>query len=67
MRNLGIKTKIWFSIAIFAVGYVALLVLLQWTASENQTHMKLASGSLFSGGSECARSRSCVSEGKQGL
>jgi methyl-accepting chemotaxis protein len=47
MRNLGIKTKIWFSIALFAVGYVALLVLLQWTASENQRHMKLASGSLF--------------------
>jgi len=47
MRNLGIKAKIWFSIAIFALGYVALLVLLQWTASETQTHMKLASGSLF--------------------
>lgn len=47
MRHLGIKAKIWFSIAIFAVGYVALLVLLQWTASETQTHMKLASGSLF--------------------
>jgi|HubBroStandDraft_1064217.scaffolds.fasta_scaffold00047_48 methyl-accepting chemotaxis protein len=47
MRNLGIKAKIWFSIAIFGAGYVALLVLLQWTASETQTHMKLASGSLF--------------------
>jgi methyl-accepting chemotaxis protein len=47
VRNLGIKAKIWFSIAIFGAGYVALLVLLQWTASETQTHMKLASGSLF--------------------
>jgi methyl-accepting chemotaxis protein len=47
MRSLGIKAKIWFSIGIFAVGYVALLVLLQWTASETQTHMKLASSSLF--------------------
>lgn len=47
MRSLGIKAKIWFSIAIFAVGYVALLVLLQWTASETQIHMKLASSSLF--------------------
>jgi methyl-accepting chemotaxis protein len=47
MRNLGIKAKIWFSIAIFAAGYVALLGLLQWTASETQAHMKLASDSLF--------------------
>lgn len=47
MRSLGIKAKIWFSIGIFAVGYVALLVLLQWTASQTQTHMNLASNSLF--------------------
>lgn len=47
MRSLGIKAKIWFSIGIFAVGYVALLVLLQWTASQTQAHMKLASNSLF--------------------
>ena len=47
MRSLGIKAKIWFCIGIFAVGYVALLVLLQWTASETQTHMNLASSSLF--------------------
>jgi methyl-accepting chemotaxis protein len=35
------------SIAIFGMGYVALLVLLQWTSSETQKHMKIASGSLF--------------------
>jgi methyl-accepting chemotaxis protein len=47
MRSLGIKAKIWVSIGIFAVGYVALLVLLQWTASQTQTNMNLASNSLF--------------------
>jgi methyl-accepting chemotaxis protein len=47
MKRLGIKAKIWMSIAVFAAGYVALLVLLQWTSSETQKHMKIAAGSLF--------------------
>jgi methyl-accepting chemotaxis protein len=47
MKRLGIKAKIWMSIAVFGAGYVALLVLLQWTSSETQTHMAVASGSLF--------------------
>jgi len=47
MKRLGIKAKIWMSIGIFAAGYVALLVLLQWTSSETQQHMQVASGSLF--------------------
>src|SRR5581483_721695 len=47
MKNLGIKAKIWLCIAIFGAGYVVLLILLQWTTSESQTHMKVASGSLF--------------------
>ncbi|MFZ0772206.1 MAG: methyl-accepting chemotaxis protein [Candidatus Sulfotelmatobacter sp.] len=47
MKRLGIKAKIWMSIAIFGAGYVALLVLLQWTSSETQKHMQIASGSLF--------------------
>jgi methyl-accepting chemotaxis protein len=47
MNKFGIKAKIWMSIAIFGVGYVTLLVLLQWTTSETQKHMKVASGSLF--------------------
>jgi methyl-accepting chemotaxis protein len=47
MKSFGIKAKIWMSIAIFGAGYVALLVLLQWTSSETQKHMAIASGSLF--------------------
>jgi methyl-accepting chemotaxis protein len=47
MMNLGVKAKIWLSLAIFATGYVALLILLQWTTSEAQSHMKTATGSLF--------------------
>jgi methyl-accepting chemotaxis protein len=47
MNSFGIKAKIWMSMAIFAAGYVALLVLVQWTTSETQTHMSIASGALF--------------------
>jgi methyl-accepting chemotaxis protein len=47
MGRFGIKAKVWMSMAIFAAGYVALLVVLQWTTSETQKHMKIASGSLF--------------------
>jgi methyl-accepting chemotaxis protein len=47
MTKFGIKAKIWLSVAIFGAGYVALLGLLQWTTSESQAHMKIASGSLF--------------------
>jgi methyl-accepting chemotaxis protein len=47
MTKFGIKAKIWMSMAIFGAGYVALLVLLQWTTSVTQEHMKIASGSLF--------------------
>src|SRR6202166_4871960 len=47
MKRLGIKAKIWMSIAIFGAGYVVLLVLLQWTSAKTQEHLKIASGSLF--------------------
>jgi len=47
MNKFGITAKIWMSMAIFGAGYVALLVLLQWTTSVTQEHMKIASGSLF--------------------
>jgi methyl-accepting chemotaxis protein len=47
MQSLGIKAKLWLSIGIFGAGYVALLVLLQWTTSETQAHLKTASASLF--------------------
>jgi hypothetical protein len=47
MKRLGIKAKIWMSIAIFGAGYVVLLALLQWTSAKTQEHLKIASGSLF--------------------
>ncbi len=47
MAKFGIKAKIWLSMAIFGAGYVALLVLLQWTTSQTQAHLLVASGSLF--------------------
>lgn len=47
MHNLGIKAKIWLSIAIFGLGYAAILILQQWAASQTAAHMKIASGTLF--------------------
>src|SRR5882757_190881 len=47
MQSLGIKAKLWLSIAIFGAGYVALLVVLQWTTSKTQAHLTTASASLF--------------------
>jgi methyl-accepting chemotaxis protein len=35
------------AIAVLAVGYVALLLLVQWTGSQTLAHMDIASGSLF--------------------
>jgi methyl-accepting chemotaxis protein len=47
MRNLGIKAKIWLSIAIFGVGYAAILIIQLWAASQTASHMAVASGTLF--------------------
>jgi methyl-accepting chemotaxis protein len=47
MNKLGVRGKIWLSIAIFGLGYVALLILLQWTASQTHDHMQEASEDLF--------------------
>jgi methyl-accepting chemotaxis protein len=47
MGRFGIKAKIWLSVAIFGFGYIVLLLLLQWTSSQMQEHMHVASGSLF--------------------
>jgi methyl-accepting chemotaxis protein len=47
MAKFGIKAKIWMMIAMFCAGYVALMLLLQWTNSVTQKHMAIASGSLF--------------------
>src|ERR1700730_1620841 len=45
--RVGIRAKIWLSVAVFGSGYIALLLLLQWTSSQTQAHMRVASGSLF--------------------
>ena len=47
MRNLGIKAKIWLSIAIFGVGYAAILIIQLWAASQTASHVAVASGTLF--------------------
>jgi methyl-accepting chemotaxis protein len=47
MNKLGVQGKIWVSIAVFGLGYVALLILLQYTASQTGAHMQVASEFLF--------------------
>ncbi|MBZ5644746.1 MAG: methyl-accepting chemotaxis protein [Acidobacteriia bacterium] len=47
MNRLGVRGKIWLSIAIFGLGYAALLILLQVTASQTHAHMQEASEDLF--------------------
>jgi methyl-accepting chemotaxis protein len=47
MRNLGIKAKIWICIAIFGVGYGAIVIIQLWAASQTASHMAVASGTLF--------------------
>jgi methyl-accepting chemotaxis protein len=50
MRSLGIKAKIWLCIAIFGVGYAALLILQLWASSQTTSHMLVLSASLFPAG-----------------
>jgi methyl-accepting chemotaxis protein/methyl-accepting chemotaxis protein-1 (serine sensor receptor) len=47
MLKLGLNAKIWSSISVFAVGFVALLALMQWTGSESRVLLGTASDSLF--------------------
>ena len=47
MGKLGILAKIRLAIGILGAGYVALLLLVQWTGSQTHTHMQIASNSLF--------------------
>ena len=47
MGNLSIRTKIRLAIGILGAGYAALLLVVQWTASQTQKHMAIASDSLF--------------------
>jgi methyl-accepting chemotaxis protein len=47
VKKLRIKTAIRLAIAILGASYLALLLLVQWTGSQTQAHMDIASGSLF--------------------
>jgi methyl-accepting chemotaxis protein len=47
MRNLGIGTKLLFSIGVLAFGYLLFLGLVQWTGGTIQHHLRIASDSLF--------------------
>ncbi len=47
MLNVSIRTTIRLAIGILGVGYIALLLLVQWSGSRTQTHMETASSSLF--------------------
>jgi methyl-accepting chemotaxis protein len=47
VKKLRIKTTIRLAIAVLGASYLALLLLVQWTGARTQTHMDLASGSLF--------------------
>jgi methyl-accepting chemotaxis protein len=47
MGNLSIRTKIRLAIGILGAGYIALLLVVLWTGSLTQAHMKIASASLF--------------------
>jgi len=47
MSKLGILTKIRLAIGILGLGYVLLVGLVQFTATETQKHMRISSASLF--------------------
>jgi methyl-accepting chemotaxis protein len=47
MQNLGIGTKLLFSIGVLAFGYLLFLGLAQWTGGTIQHHLRIASDSLF--------------------
>lgn len=47
MGKLGILTKVRMAIGILGAGYIALLLLVQWTASSTQKSMHVASEDLF--------------------
>jgi len=47
MLQLGMKAKIWLGLSVLGAGYVVFLLLVQWTASQSQTHLRTASGALF--------------------
>src|ERR1700684_1050976 len=47
MKNLGIGTKLLFSIGVLAFGYLLFLGLVQWTGGTIQQQLRIASDSLF--------------------
>jgi methyl-accepting chemotaxis protein len=47
MKNLGIGSKLLFSIGVLAFGYLLFLGLVQWTGGAIQHHLRIAAGSLF--------------------
>jgi len=47
MLQLGMKAKIWLGLSVLGAGYVVFLLLVQWSASQSQTHLSIASGALF--------------------
>ena len=47
MKVAHIKTRIRLAIGILGAGYLALLLLVQWTGTRTEKAMNLASGSLF--------------------
>ena len=47
MKTTRIKTRIRMAIGVIGAGYIALLLLVQWTGMRTQKAMTLASGSLF--------------------
>jgi len=47
MLQLGMKAKIWLGLGVLGAGYVVFLLLVQWTATQSQSHLTVASGALF--------------------
>ncbi len=47
MHRLGIKAKIWISLAVFGAGYAAILVIQLWAAAHTASHVRMASQTLL--------------------
>ena len=46
-RKLTVGTKLWFSTCILGGGFLAFLLFVQWTCSQTQMHLRVASDGLF--------------------
>ncbi len=47
MSTLGVNAKVWTSISVIGIGFIALLGLMQWTGAESRIHLDDASNALF--------------------